>query len=88
VLERDPIGHAELVGAGPRGGEEHLADVDAHPAGAEAGRPPAQQLALARREVELALAFTQPADLAEQHQLLFGERIQDAVSRFRDFVVA
>ncbi len=88
MLEADTVLHAEFHGALPRGGQEDFADIDAQPADAEPIRPAAEQLALAAGEVEDLLSRRQPADFAEQHQLQFGERIQDAVLGFGELVVS
>ena len=50
--ERHPRRDAQLRRARPRGGEEHLAEVHARARRAEPLGPPAQQLALAAREIE------------------------------------
>lgn len=86
--ERDAVGDAQLGRAFAGGGEEDLADVHADPGQSVAGRPAVEHLGLAAREVELPGSLPDAADLAEQVELVVGDRIQEAMPGFGDLVEA
>ena len=86
--ERQPVGDAELRGPRDRRAEEHRAEVDADAARPEPLGPAAEELALPAGEVEHARPRGDARDLAEQPQLLLGERVEDPVVGLGDLVVA
>lgn len=67
-----------------RGRAEGLAEVDLAAACPEA----AQHLALAAGETEVALIWLKTAGLADEHELLVGQRVDDPMVCLRDLVLA
>jgi hypothetical protein len=84
VLERHRAGDAEVDGARPGGGQERGTDVDPGAGDAVVAAPGAEHLAAAAAQVEQALAGPQVDGAAERRQLLFAERVVDAVTAFPD----
>ena len=84
----DPVGHTQLGGAGCAAARNTSLTSTPSPAVPYRSAQRAEHLALAAGQVELPLAGPQPAHVAEQHQLLLGERVEDGVPGLRDLVLA
>jgi hypothetical protein len=87
-LEPDPVGDPQVSGPVPRGGHEDLADVHPQALDPVPLGPGAEHLALTAGQVEQAHIPPPPAQLAQQFQLLVGERVEDPVAGLSYLVLA
>jgi hypothetical protein len=86
--EGEPVLHAHFGRACAGGSQEDPANIDADTGDPPAFCPLAEHLGFAAAQVELPHPVPQPADLAEQHQLFLGERVEDAMIGFGDLMEA